>query len=100
MPCIREGDARISASGRLLEGCCGQEGFGSQCCLGNTKDDTLAFCRLFTFCGQLLIHFFEIQNIYQSTGQEFGVSVILDTDFLQHLTYQDFDMLIGDIYTL
>ena len=32
--------------------------------------------------------------------KEFGISIVLDANLLQHLTYNDFNMLIVDFYTL
>ena len=84
----------------LLEGCCRQEGFCSQRCFGNTEHDLLACCRLFSFCFHLLVHFVELQNIYHSSRQEFGISSFLDTNLLQHLAYNNLDMLVIDFYTL
>ena len=49
---------------------------------------------------RLLVGILELQNIYQGTRQEIGISVVLDTNLLQHLVYQHLDMLVGDFYTL
>ena len=49
---------------------------------------------------QLLIHIIEVQNIHGRARQNTAVSVLLDTDLLQHLAYDNLDMLIVDFYTL
>ena len=47
-----------------------------------------------------LVDILELQKVYQGSRQELGISVILDTDLLQHLANQNLDMLITDFYTL
>ena len=66
----------------LLEGCCRQEGIGSQGCLGNTKHNLLALCRLLALCDQSLIHLIEVQNIHGNARQHIAVAALLNADLL------------------
>src|SRR5699024_9685356 len=84
----------------LLEGGRRQERVGGKRSFGNTQHYMFSFCRFFSFCDQLLIFLFKIQNIYQCSWQEVCISIVLHTDLLQHLTYDNLDVLIVDLNTL
>src|SRR5699024_7955952 len=86
--------------GRLLEGCRGQEGICSQGGFGDTKHNLFSGCRSLSFFFQLLVHILEFQNVHKSTRKEFGITVFLNTDLLQHLAYKNLDMLIADLNAL
>ena len=68
--------------------------------LGDTKQYLFSFCRLFAFCDQSFVGLVVIQEVYHVARKEFGISVFLDADLLQHLANDNLDMLIVDFYTL
>ena len=68
--------------------------------LGNTKHNLFSICRLFASFFHLLVNVLVFKEVNQCSRKEFCISVIFDTDFLQHLTNDNFDMLIVDFYTL
>ena len=95
----RDGTRDKNAS-RILEGCCRQEGVGVDRDLGDTEEHLLVGSRLFTFCGCLCVSFSNSCARYDITGDEFGITWLLDHDAREHLANDNFEVLCGDFMTL
>ena len=90
----------------LLEGCSGQERLGSQCSLCDTHEYRRSGCK-----GQsgfacvhallyLLVCIFQLENGQHCARQQIGVACVLNLDLAHHLTNNNFNMLVVQIYTL
>ena len=93
-------------TGCFLEGSSRHEGIGCQRSFGDTHKYCMIGCRfavdsvLCLQCKQFFICFTQFRFINQGTGDQLGIAAVIDADFTHHLTNDNFDMLIVDIYTL
>ncbi len=81
----------------LLERSCRQERACGKRRLGNSENDLLAFRRLLVESCKSLVLILKVKDIYQASGKEFGVAAVLDPDLAEHLSDDNFDVLIADM---
>ncbi len=85
---------------RFLERCSGDEGLGRQGSLGDTQQIAREGCRDFTFSFQLTVGNLDARHFSLLAFQELGATSANDGAFTQHLTNDNFDVLIVNLNAL
>jgi len=93
-------------TGGLLEGSGRQEGLGCQRCLGDTHEGRAAGCQLeiglasVDACLYLIVVILELEQVDDRTRQYLCVTCVLNLNLAHHLTNDNLNVLIVDVYAL
>ena len=87
-------------AGGLLERRSGQEAIGGQRCLGNTEQQRRSDCGHTTLGPDIGVDAGELGLIDGFAGQVVRIAGLVDAHTAQHLTDDDFEVLVVDIHTL
>ena len=84
----------------FLEGCRRQEGISCQRCLSNTQKQRLTDRRILAFQYQIVCNLFELETINLTSWQVIRITWIDNCYLAKHLTSDNFDVLVVNVYTL
>ena len=84
----------------FLEGCSRQERIGCQRCLSNTKEQWLTNWWVLAFENQIVCNCLELEAVNLASWQIVRIAWIDNSNLAQHLTSNNFDVLVVNVYTL